>query len=231
MRAGRTWQSPACARGGGIARRLRGAATPPCSIIPICAAACHTTFLTETIPFYDQLRISFSRMRLGRIGHACTTRFASMCAARRAAGRGNIGAETPKHRVAPPTQMRRYEGEADPPLAVGSVRHIDVQREYYAQPRNVAANRRSAKARQRALPRRRLEKWQKSVMHPCVRCVSLICGSDAKHRGPATRRSGATVSQRRRRSMPRRQCAPGKSFRRWPRAARRVRQATKARPR
>jgi hypothetical protein len=32
------------------------------------------------------------------------------------------------------------------------------------------------------------QKWQKSVMHPCVRCVAINCGSDAKHRGPATPR-------------------------------------------
>lgn len=34
---------------------------------------------------------------------------------------------------------------------------------------------------------RTLEKWQKSAIHPCVRCVSPICGSDAKHRGPKIR--------------------------------------------
>lgn len=38
-----------------MAGTLKGTATPPRSIIPICAAACHTTFLTQTILFYDQL--------------------------------------------------------------------------------------------------------------------------------------------------------------------------------
>ena len=64
------------------------------------------------------------------------------------------------------------------------VPYIGVRREYDAQPRKVLENRHFTKDRQRALPGRTLEKWQKSAMHPCVRCVIIICGSDAKHRGP-----------------------------------------------
>ncbi len=174
-----------------MAGRLRGLATLPCSIIPICAAACHTTFLTQTILFYDQLRESRSHGCGWAASDALARRDSLRCPPRGAACRINIGANTPEHRVAPPSQMRRNEGEADLPLAAGPVRHIGVQRECYAQPRKIAENRHFVITEAAVYSDRTLEKWRKSVMHPCVGCVTIICGSDAKHRGPATSRIGA----------------------------------------